>query len=140
MVTIARPLLFASIDNAVAAARGIPVRMLGYVFLALVGAAAAEASQAVGALLLLGLLAAPAGTAQRLTTRPYSALLISAGLAVGEMWAGLALSYTVPALPPSFAILAVATGGYALALLSTRRRRSVTRSVEASGLSSKVNH
>jgi zinc/manganese transport system permease protein len=140
MVTIARPLLFASIDNAVAAARGIPVRMLGYVFLALVGAAAAEASQAVGALLLLGLLAAPAGTAQRLTTRPYSALLISAGLAVGEMWAGLALSYTVPALPPSFAILAVATGGYALALLSTRRQRSATRSVEASGLSSKVNH
>jgi zinc/manganese transport system permease protein len=138
MVTIARPLLFASIDNAVAAARGIPVRMLGYVFLALVGAAAAEASQAVGALLLLGLLAAPAGTAQRLTTRPYSALLISAGLAVGEMWAGLALSYTVSALPPSFAILAVATGGYAVALLSTRRRRSATRSVEASGLSSKA--
>ncbi|HEX5347042.1 MAG TPA: metal ABC transporter permease [Pseudonocardiaceae bacterium] len=118
MVTIARPLLFASIDNAVAAARGIPVRMLGYVFLALVGAAAAEASQAVGALLLLGLLAAPAGTAQRLTTRPYFALLISAGLAVGEMWAGLALSYTVPVLPPSFAILAIATGGYALVLLS----------------------
>ncbi len=123
MVTIARPLLFASIDNAVAAARGIPVRMLGYVFLVLVGAAAAEASQAVGALLLLGLLAAPAGTAQRLTTRPYSALLISAGLAVGEMWAGLALSYTVPALPPSFAILAVATGGYALVLLSGGSRR-----------------
>ncbi|MGB9279229.1 MAG: metal ABC transporter permease [Pseudonocardiaceae bacterium] len=122
VVAIARPLLFASIDNAVAAARGIPVRILGYGFLALVGAAAAEATQAVGALLLLGLLAAPAGTAHLLTTRPYSALLLSAGLAVGEMWAGLALSYTVPALPPSFAILAVATGGYALALVSTRRR------------------
>ncbi|MGH3867334.1 MAG: metal ABC transporter permease [Pseudonocardiaceae bacterium] len=122
MLVIARPLLFASIDTAVAAARGIPVRLLGYGFLALVGAAAAEASQAVGALLLLGLLAAPAGTAQRLTTRPYSALLISASLAVAEMWAGLALSYTLPALPPSFAILAVATGGYALALLNTRRR------------------
>ena len=52
MVAIARPMLFASIDYAVAAARGIPVRMLGYVFLALVGAAAAEASQAVGALLV----------------------------------------------------------------------------------------
>ncbi len=136
MVAIARPLLFASIDYAVAAARGIPVRMLGYVFLALVGAAAAEASQAVGALLLLGLLAAPAGTAQRLTTRPYSALLLSAGLAVGEVWAGLALSYTVPALPASFAILAVATGGYAVALLSTRRRRSITRSVVPSTLPS----
>jgi zinc/manganese transport system permease protein len=141
MVAIARPLLFASIDNAVAAARGIPVRMLGYGFLGLIGAATAEASQAVGALLLLGLLATPAGTAQRLTTRPYSALLISACLAVVEMWAGLALSYTVPALPPSFAILAVATGGYALALLSTRRRaQSVTASVVASELSSKVNH
>ncbi len=119
IVAIARPLLFASVDGAVAAARGVPVRLLGYCFLVLVGTAAAEASQAVGALLLLGLLAAPAGTAQRLTSRPYAALLISAGLAVGEMWAGLALSYTVPALPPSFAILAVATGGYALALLRT---------------------
>jgi zinc/manganese transport system permease protein len=141
MVVIARPLLFASIDHAVVAARGIPVGLLGYGFLALVGTAAAEASQAVGALLLLGLLATPAGTAQRLTTRPYSALLISAALAVAEMWAGLALSYTVPELPPSFAILAVVTGGYALALLCTRRRaRSVTASVVASELSSKVNH
>ncbi|MDQ3761272.1 MAG: metal ABC transporter permease [Actinomycetota bacterium] len=124
MVAIARPLLFASIDGAVAAARGIPVRVLSYGFLALVGAAAAEATQAVGALLLLGLLAAPAGTAQRLTTRPYLALLLSAGLAVAAMWVGLALSYTLPALPPSFAILAVAAGGYALALFSTRRRPS----------------
>ncbi|MGH3763748.1 MAG: metal ABC transporter permease [Pseudonocardiaceae bacterium] len=128
MVAIARPLLFASIDGAVAAARGIPVRLLGYGFLALVGAAAAEASQAVGALLLLGLIAAPAGTAQRLTTRPYLALLLSAGLAVAAMWTGLALSYVLPAMPPSFAILAVATGGYALALLSTRNGRSVTPS------------
>ncbi len=129
IVAIARPLLFASVDGAVAAARGVPVRLLGYCFLVLVGAAAAEASQAVGALLLLGLLAAPAGTAQRLTSRPYAALLISAGLAVGEMWAGLALSYTVPALPPSFAILAVATGGYALALLRTPQPRRVTSAV-----------
>ncbi|MDQ2791810.1 MAG: metal ABC transporter permease [Actinomycetota bacterium] len=140
VVTIARPLLFASIDGAVAAARGVPVRMLGYGFLALVGAAAAEASQAVGALLLLGMLAAPAGTAQRLTTRPFSALLISAGLAVGEMWAGLALSYTVPALPPSFAILAVATGGYALALLLTRNTHRVRRVGERNGLLSAPDH
>jgi zinc/manganese transport system permease protein len=128
VLVIARPLLFASIDGAVAAARGIPVRLLGYGFLALVGAAAAEASQAVGSLLLLGLLAAPAGTAQRLTIRPYTALLLSPVLAMAEMWVGLALSYTVPALPPSFAILAVATGGYALALLSTHRATSVRHS------------
>ena len=61
LLAIARPLLFASVDAAVAAARGVPVTALGFGFLALVGATAAEATQAVGALLLLGLLAAPAG-------------------------------------------------------------------------------
>jgi zinc/manganese transport system permease protein len=127
MIAIARPLLFASIDGVVAAARGLPVRLLGYSFLALVGAAAAEASQAVGALLLLGLLAAPAGTAQRLTTRPYTALLLSAGLAVATVWAGLLLSYLIPVLPPSFTILAVATGGYLLTMLATRRRYQLAR-------------
>ena len=45
--------------------------LLGSVFLVLVGVTAAEATQAVGALLLLGLLAAPAGAAQRLTDRPW---------------------------------------------------------------------
>jgi zinc/manganese transport system permease protein len=127
VIAIARPLLFASIDGVVAAARGLPVRLLGYSFLALVGAAAAEASQAVGALLLLGLLAAPAGTAQRLTTRPYRALLLSAGLAVATVWAGLLLSYVIPVLPPSFTILAVATGGYLLTMLATRRRYQLAR-------------
>ena len=71
MIVIARPLLFASIDEAVASARRVPVRVLGAVFLGLVGVTAAAATQAVGALLLLGLLAAPAGAAQRLTARPF---------------------------------------------------------------------
>ena len=39
---------------------------------------AAAATQAVGALLLLGLLAAPAGAAQRLTARPFPALWLAA--------------------------------------------------------------
>ena len=55
VLTIARPLLFASIDPAVAAARGVPVRVLGLLLLALLGATTAEATQAIGALLLLGL-------------------------------------------------------------------------------------
>src|SRR5438132_7753358 len=49
-LAITRPLLFASIDEAVAAARGLPVRALGYLFLALVRATAAEATQPVAAL------------------------------------------------------------------------------------------
>ena len=68
---------------------------------------------AVGfALLIVGLLAAPAGAASRLTTRPLRALGLSAGIAVASMWLGLTASYLVPKLPPSFAILAVATLTY----------------------------
>jgi zinc/manganese transport system permease protein len=124
VIAIARPLLFASVDEAVAAARGVPVRLLGFGFLALVGACAAVATQAVGSLLILGLLAAPAGAAQRLTDRPYRALVLSAALAVAEMWAGLALSYAVPKVPPSFGILAAATAVYAATFATGIRRRS----------------
>ncbi|HEX9033281.1 MAG TPA: metal ABC transporter permease [Streptosporangiaceae bacterium] len=112
MLVIARPLLFASIDEAVASVRRVPVRLLGFLFLGLVGVTAAAATQAVGALLLLGLLAAPAGAAQRLTARPFAGMWLSAGLAVFAMWAGLLLAYAVPQIPPSFGILAVATGSY----------------------------
>jgi zinc/manganese transport system permease protein len=120
MLFIARPLLFASIDEAVAAARGVPVRTLGYVFLILVGLTAAEATQAIGALLLLGLLAAPAAAAQRITTRPYVAFVISALLAVGSTWTGLFLSYRVPRLPPSFAIVATVAAVYAATAVAGR--------------------
>ena len=71
IVVIARPLLFATIDPQVAAARGVPVGLVGAALLILLGIDAAEATQAVGALLLLGLIAAPAGAAVKLTAHPY---------------------------------------------------------------------
>jgi zinc/manganese transport system permease protein len=124
---LARPLLFASLDPSVAAARGVPVRVLGPAFLAVVGATAAEATQVVGALLLFGLLAAPAAAAQRLVTRPWTGLAISVALAVTSMWAGLALAYAAPTLPPSFAILAVATGLYIASVAVTSAPGTVRR-------------
>jgi zinc/manganese transport system permease protein len=119
MVTVARPLLFA------------PVTVLGLLFFALLGATAAEATQAVGALLLLGLLAAPAGAARRLTPNPYLAIALSGALAVLATWLGLAISYAVPRLPPSTAIIAIATGSYALAFgLTALRDRNEPSSAE----------
>lgn len=114
VVAIARPLLFASLDDAVAAAAGVPVRFLGIAFLALVGVTAAETTQAVGALLLLGLLATPAAAAHRLTARPYLGLALSTGLAVLSLWLGLAFSYGQSSVPPSAAIIAVAVALYAI--------------------------
>jgi len=99
--------------------RGVPVRILGMALLVLLGVTTAEATQAIGALLLLGLLAAPAGAAQRLTARPYVALALSGALAVLSTWAGLTLSYLIPELPPSSAIIAVASAIYLGAFLLT---------------------
>jgi len=123
MLTIARPLLFASIDSAVAAAAGVPVRALGALFLALVGATAAEASQIVGALLLFGLLAAPAAAARRLTSDPWRALWLAVLLATASVWTGVVISYAAPTLPVSFAIMTVAAALYAGSFL---RRASTT--------------
>jgi zinc/manganese transport system permease protein len=120
LLSIARPLLFASLDSAVAAARGVPIRGLGLGFLALVGLVAGQATQAVGALLLLGLLAAPAGAAHRLTANPFRGLTLSAALSVGSVWLGLTLSYTFPTLPPSSMIIASAVGVYVLAVAATQ--------------------
>jgi zinc/manganese transport system permease protein len=135
-LTIARPLLFATVDPTVAAARGVPVRALGMLFLGLVGATAAEATQAVGALLLVGLLAAPAAAAQRLTANPYRGLGLSTALGLGSTWAGLIISDLIPTLPPSSAVIAVVTSVYALAFALTldrprlRRQRQFGRTTE----------
>ncbi|MDQ6821156.1 MAG: metal ABC transporter permease [Actinomycetota bacterium] len=113
VAAIFRPLLLSTLDSELAVLRGVPVRALGGGFLGLLAIVAAESTQAVGALLLLGLLSAPAGAAHKLTASPYRGVALSAALAVAAMWGGLALSYAVPALPPSSAIIGLAAAGYA---------------------------
>jgi zinc/manganese transport system permease protein len=120
-----RPLLLATLDADLASLRGVPARALGIGFLIVLALVTAESTQAVGALLLLGLLAAPAGAAHRLTSRPYRGLALSALIAVLAMWGGLALSYQIASLPPSSAIIGLAGAGYAAAtaLTALRARR-----------------
>ena len=111
LLLIARPLLFLSVDPDVAAARGVPATALSFGFLVLLGATVAEAVQAVGALLILGLLVMPAATAQRLTARPYLGLALSGVLAVLFVWAGLVLAFYLP-YPASFLITTLAFATY----------------------------
>jgi len=115
LLALARPLLLSSLDPEVARGLGVPVRALGIAFLVVLGAVAAEATQAVGALLLLGLLAAPGGAARLLTDRPWHGLALSAAIAVGSMWAGLVLSYEIESLPAGTAVIGVATAVFLLA-------------------------
>jgi zinc/manganese transport system permease protein len=115
MIAMARPLLFATIDPGVAAAAGVPSRLLGALFLAIVGLTVAEATQIIGALVVLGLLAAPPAAAARLTTRPWHAFWLSAVFAVAAIWIGVTIAYLVPAAPATFTIMLTAASIYAIA-------------------------
>ena len=119
LLLIARPLLFASLDPEVAAARGVRVRALGLVFLVLVGVTVAEAVQAVGALLIFSLLVAPGAIAQRLVTRPFLALALSAVLALVFTWVGLTIAFYTP-YPVSFLISALAFVSFVATIISQR--------------------
>jgi zinc/manganese transport system permease protein len=92
--------------------------LLGWGFLALLAITAAEASQVVGSLLILGLLSAPAGAAMRLTDRPLRAMVIAAAIAVLSVWGGIAVAQALPKVPPSFAIVTLAAACYLVAALA----------------------
>ncbi len=114
LAAIGRPLLFASVDPAVAAARGVPVRALGALFLVLLGAAAAEVSQITGSLLVFALLVMPAATAQRLTARPALSLLLTVLIGVLVTWVALAVAYFTP-YPIGFYVTTFAFAAYVAA-------------------------
>ena len=116
LALVGRPLLFASLDAQVAAARGVPVRALSVVFLLLLGAAVAEASQITGTLLVFALLVAPPATAQILTARPSVGLLVSPLIALAITWAGLGIAYWWP-YPIGFVITTLAFAVYVSARL-----------------------
>jgi zinc/manganese transport system permease protein len=124
LAVLARPLVFASVDPAVAEARGVPVRALGLAFVVLLALTITMAVQVVGTLLLFALVVTPAATALRITARPIRVALISVGLALGAVWGGLVLSAMVD-LPPSFFIVSLAVTAWVvvLAVVGRRRRR-----------------
>ena len=88
-----RPLFFASVDADVARASGVPVGLLGFGFLLVLGLSVAETSQITGALLVFALLVTPAATAHQLTARPAVGIALSVAIALGVTWLGLALAY-----------------------------------------------
>lgn len=101
LLVIWRPLLFASVDPAVAAGRGVPTRALSIVFMLLLGMAVAVSVQIVGALLVLSLLVTPAAAALRLSSSLVVVPLLSVCFAVVASVGGilLALGGSVPISP-----------------------------------------
>lgn len=101
-----RPLLFASLDEEVAEAKGLPTRQLGIVFMLLVAAATSIAVQVVGVLLIFSLMVTPAAIAQLLAKTPAKALIISVGVALIATWLGLFIAFFTP-YPVSFYITTI---------------------------------
>jgi zinc/manganese transport system permease protein len=126
----ARPLLFASVDAELAAARGVPVRSLSTLFLIALALAVAAISQITGVLLVFALLVAPAASAQTLSPRPLTSLLLSVLFALVIVWLGLGIAY-FSSYPAGFYIASVAFAVYLAArlaaLLSERRPRRPRR-------------
>jgi zinc/manganese transport system permease protein len=122
LLAMARPLLFASLDPEVAMARGLPIRLLDALFLMLLGITVAEAVPAVGALLVFALLITPAASIQKIVTRPFLGLLLSALLALLITWIGLTLAFYL-SYPVSFDISALGFIIYLLAIGSQQLRK-----------------
>lgn len=131
LIAIARPLLFATIDPDIAQTAGVPTRLLSVLFLVIVGVTVAEAAQIIGALVVLGLLAAPAAAAARLTTHPWRGFWLSAILATAAIWIGVTIAYALPALPATFTIMSTAATIYLIAAVIGGRDRQPRNALAA---------
>lgn len=123
---IYHPLVFTSVNEKVAEAKGVPVQRVSVIFMLLLAVAVTMAVHAVGTLLLFALIVTPAATAIMLTANPVRAMLVSAAIGLLSVWSGLVLS-AVFNLPPSFVIVTLAGVPWLLTRLWTRSRHLPAR-------------
>jgi zinc/manganese transport system permease protein len=111
LVVMYRPLLYASVDQDLARAKGVPTLALSVAFMAVLALAVTDAVQVVGVLLIFALIVTPAAIAIRFTSRPGLAIATAVALALAFTWLGLAISYYSPH-PVSFFITTLAFATY----------------------------
>ena len=129
MAVIYRPLLFASVDADVATARGVPVRVLGILFLLVLALTVTAAAQVVGTLLVLSLAITPAAAAQRWSPNPLTVTGLSIVFALLAADGGIFLSLD-SSIKPSVFVTFISFGIYLVSrlagpLVARRRRRTV---------------
>jgi zinc/manganese transport system permease protein len=127
-----RPLLLSSLSPDVAAARGVPVRLVGVGYLLALAVAVSLSAVTIGAILSTALLIGPAATGLRLARRPGVAMALAALIGLAAAWLGVLLSYDSydwvsggQGLPVSFFIVALIFVGYLITELPLLRRRRV---------------
>ncbi len=136
MAVLYRPLLLSSVNDELAAARGVPVRLVGVAYLGALAIAVSLSAVTIGAILSTALLIGPAATSLRITRRTGTAVAIASVIGVVATWLGILLAYDTAAWSPqgqgwpvSFCVVAVIFTTYVLASLlaslATRRRAAV---------------
>jgi zinc/manganese transport system permease protein len=119
LAIVYRPLLFTSLDEDVAEAKGISIFWIGVVFMLLVAVATSIAVQVVGVLLIFALMVTPAAVAERLARRPAEGILISVAIALAATWFGLFISFYIP-YPVSFFITTATFAVYLVVRVARR--------------------
>jgi manganese/iron transport system permease protein len=128
-----KELLYSTFDPLGAAAAGLPVGPLEYLFLGLVALTIVVSLQAVGIILVVAMLVTPPATAQLLTVRFGRLVLLASAIGAGSAVAGLYLSYWFN-IASGATIVLVETGVFSVALLVSprsgllRRRKVVASS------------
>lgn len=120
LAIIVRPLVFATLQPQLAEAKGVSLRLVSVLFLAVVALAVAQCTQIVGVLLVFTLMVGPAAAAQNLTTRLGAGIALAAALALIEAWSGITLAFYTD-WPSSFWITATSALIYVLSLIPVSR-------------------
>jgi zinc/manganese transport system permease protein len=99
-------MLFSSIDEDVAEAKGIRLLPIGLLFMLILAVTTSIAVQVVGVLLIFALLVTPAAVANKVAKTPAEGMLLSVILALSATWIGLFIGYYLP-YPVSFFIISI---------------------------------
>ena len=121
-----KELLFTAYDPIVAAATGVPTRLMEYGLLTLIALSTVVALQAVGIVLVIAMLVTPAATASLLVRRLHYVMFLGIAVATASAVIGLYVSFYAE-VASGASIVLVATGFFVAALLFAPRRGVVTR-------------
>jgi manganese/iron transport system permease protein len=135
VVILWKELLYSTFDPLGAAASGLPVERLDYLFLGLIAVTIVISLQAVGIILVVAMLVTPAATAQLVTVRFVALMGLAVAIGIGSAIGGLYLSYWLDVASGATIVL-VETGLFLAALalgprtgLLARRARGVKEPV-----------
>ncbi|HVB05206.1 MAG TPA: metal ABC transporter permease [Acidimicrobiales bacterium] len=140
-----RPLLLTSVSDEIARARGVPVRVVGVLYMVALAISVGLSSLVVGTILSTALLVGPPAVALRLTKQVRWAMVLAVLIGVGATWLGILLAYDSyywgsarNGWPVSFFIVAIVfvsylASGLPRALSGARRRSAVAGLANAAG-------